>query len=189
MPDGRPRAREGDSMKKGLLLLLVVVISGCGGNGIVVRKYEPSHVRHYRDLQKLDNVAELNNYAGYLDKGDSFPLELKIDNNIVSVKQKSIDIEIKQRLYFMVTVPADPTKEELERVAKLDFESMSSSEQENFFRRYMVYLSMDAEHWAPLYDGRALKKVLEIRHGSFSFGVGMDKDKGVKSVLTVKTEK
>jgi hypothetical protein len=176
-------------MKKGLLLLLVVVIAGCGGNGIVVRKYESSHVRHYSDMQKLDNVAELNNYAGYMDKGDSFPLELNIDNDIVGVKQKSIDLEIKQRLYFMVKVPKDPTKEELERVAKLDFTSMSSSEQQNFFRRYMLFLSMDAEHWAPLYDGRALKKVLEIRKGSFSFGVGMDKDKGVKSVLTVKTEK
>jgi hypothetical protein len=176
-------------MKKGLLLLLMVLISGCGGNGIVVRKYEPSLVRHYRDLRKLDNLSDLKTYAGYLDKGDTFPLELKIDNDIVGLKQKSIDIEIKQRLYFMVKVPEDPTKEELERLAKLDFESMSSSEQENFFRRYMLYLSMDAEHWAPLYDGRALKKVLGIKKGSFSFGVGMDKDKGVKSVLTVKTER
>lgn len=174
-------------MKKMTLLFLFVFAAGCGGTNIVVKKFEPSHIRHVRELEKLDNVAELKNYAGYLDKGDIFPLKLDIDNNILGVNQKSIDILIKQRLYFMVKVPENPTKEELARLEKLDFDKMSKAELESFFSRYMLYVGTDAEHWAPMYDGRALKQVLGIKSGTFSLGFGMDKKEGVKSVLTVKT--
>ncbi len=176
-------------MKKGLMLILLVLVSGCGGNNIVVKKFEPSHIRHVRELEKLDNIAELKDYAGYLDKGDTFPLKLDIDNNILGVNQRYIDILIKQRLYFMMKLPENPTKEELAKLEKLDFENMSKSEQEYFFSRYMLYVGTDAEHWAPMYDGRALKRVLGIKGGTFSLGFGMDKKEGVKSVLTVKTQK
>lgn len=176
-------------MKKGFLLLLLILISGCGGNSVVVKKFEPAHVVHVRQLEKLDNIADLKNYAGYLDKGDTFPLTLHIDNDVIGVTQKSIDVVIKQKLYFMVKMPENPTKEELEKLEKLDFESMSKSEQMNFFNRYMLYVGTDAMHWAPMYDGRALKRVLGIKGGTFSLGFGMDKKEGVKSVLTVKTDK
>ncbi len=176
-------------MKKGLLLILLVLLTGCGGNNIVVKKFEPSHVVHVRELEKLDNIAELKNYAGYLDKGDTFPLKLDIESNILDVNHKSIDILIKQRLYFMVKMPESPTKEELAKLEKLDFANMSKSEQKSFFSRYMLYVGTDGEHWAPMYDGRALKHVLGIKRGTFSVGFGMDKKDGVKSVLTVKTEK
>jgi len=174
-------------MKKIFLLFLLSVAAGCGGNNIVVKKFEPAHVVPVRQLEKLDSIAELKNYAGYLDKGDTFPLTLNIENSYIGVKQKSVDMVIKQRLYFMVKMPENPTKEELARLEKLDFDSMGQAEQESFFSRYMLYVGTDAEHWAPLYDGRALKSVLGIRSGTFSIGFGMDKKDGVKSVLTVKT--
>jgi hypothetical protein len=176
-----------NSMKKIFLLALFVFAAGCGGNNIVVKKFEPAHIVHVRDLQKLENIADLKNYAGYLDKGDSFPLELNIDNNFIGVGGKSIDIVMKKRLYFMVKLPDNPTKEELEKLEKLDFASMNESEQKRFFSRYMLYVGTDTEHWAPMYDGRALKSVLGIKSGTFSFGIGMNKTEGVKSVLTVKT--
>ncbi len=176
-------------MKICVLFLLLVLISGCGGNSIVVRKFEPAHVLPVREIQKLENIADLRNYAGYLDKGDTFPLTLNIDNDVIGINQKSIDVVIKRKLYFMVKMPENPTKEELARLEKLDFESMTRSEQENFFSRYMLYVGTDAEHWAPMCDGRALKHVLGIKRGTFSFGFGMDKKEGVKSVFTVKTEK
>ncbi len=176
-------------MKKGLLLILLFLVSGCGGNGIVVRKFEPSHVRHVRELRKLNNIADLKNYAGYLDKGDTFPLTVNIENDAIGINQKSVDILIKRKLYFMVKMPENPTKEELQRLEKLDFESMGKSERENFFSRYMLYIGTDAVHWAPMDDGRALKHVLGIKSGTLSVGFGMDKNEGVKSVLTVKTEK
>ncbi len=176
-------------MKKGLLLLLLVLMTGCGGNSIVVKKFDPAFVLHVPELQKLNNPADIKKYAGYLDKGDTFPLELNFDNDTVGFRQKSIDVEIKQRLYFMMKMPENPTKEELDRLGKLNFEKMSESELMDFFSRYMLYVSKDAEHWAPMYDWPALKQVLGIKRGTFSFGVGMEKDKGVKSVFTVKTEK
>jgi len=176
-------------MKNVFLLILLVCTAGCGGNNIVVKKFDPSHVVHVRTLEKLDNITDLKNYAGYLDKGDTFPLKLEIDNDIIGVNQKAIDIAMKQKLYFMVKMPENPTKEELTRVEKLDFDSMSDSERESFFKRYMLYVGTDAEHWAPMSDGRALKNVLGIKGGTFSVGFGMDQKEGVKSVLTVKTTK
>ncbi len=89
----------------------------------------------------------------------------------------------------MLKMPDNPTKAELERLEKLDFEKMSERDLAEFFSRYMLYMSTDAEHWAPMYDWPALKQILGIKRGTFSFGVGMEKDKGVKSVLTVRTEK
>jgi hypothetical protein len=175
-------------MKKLILLSLCLFVAGCGGNGIVVKKFKPAYIVHVPELQKLDNVADLKNYAGYLDKGDSFPLELNFDDNILGVRQKSIDIVMKKRLFFMVKVPDNPTKEELLRIEKLDFDTMSEAEQKSFFSRYMLYVATDAEHWAPMNDGRALKRVLGIKGGTFSFGIGMNKAEGVKSVLTMKTE-
>jgi hypothetical protein len=176
-------------MKKTFVLLLLLLAAGCSGNNIVVRKFDSAHVRQCRELQKLDNMADLKNYAGYLDKGDTFPLALNVDNNIIGVSQKSIDMVMKQKLYFMVKMPENPTKEELEKLENFDWNSMSKSEQEKFFERYMLYVSVDAEHWAPMYDGKALKHVLGIKSGTLSFGIGMDKKEGVKSVLTVKTER
>jgi hypothetical protein len=176
-------------MKKIILLSLFVFVAGCGGNGIVVREFDSAHVLPCNKLQKLENAADLKNYIGYLDKGDTFPLTLNIDNDILGVNQKTIDIVMKRKLYFMVKMPENPTKEELEIVEKLSWDSMSKSELEKFFERYMLYVSVDAVHWAPLYDGKALKQVLGIKGGTFSFGIGMDKKEGVKSVLTVKTER
>lgn len=175
-------------MKRGLLLLLVLLLSACGPN-IIVKKYDPVLIRHYKDLQKMENVADIKKYAGYIDQGETFPLEFKIENDLVGLKQKSIDVEIKRRIYFMLTFPDNPTKEELEKIAKMDFSALSEAEQKNFFERYVFYLSLDAEHWAPLYDSRALKQVLGIKKGSFSVGFQMNKDKGIKSIVTVKIEK
>jgi hypothetical protein len=183
------KTRKGDFMKKIIVLSLLVFAAGCGGNNIIVKEFDSAHIRPCRDLQKIENVADLRNYAGYLDKGDTFPLELDIENDVLGVSQKSIDIVMKKRLYFSVKLPDNPTKEELERIEKLDFDSMSQAEQEEFFQRYMLYVSLDAVHWAPMYDGKALKQVLGIKSGTFSFGIGMTPKEGLKSVLTVKTEK
>jgi hypothetical protein len=175
-------------MKKFSILFLLVFAAGCGGNGIVVKKFDPSHVLHCKELRNLKNVTDLKEYAGYLDKGDTFPLMLSIDDDIIGVKQKSIDIAIKQKLYFMVKMPDDPTKEELRIIEQFDWDSLGEAEQKKFVERYMLYVSRDALHWAPIYDGKALKQVMGIKGDRFSFGIGMTTEDGVKSVLTVKTE-
>lgn len=176
-------------MKKFVVVALLACVAGCGGNGIIVKRFEPDHVLHCSELRKLDKVADLKGYAGYLDKGDTFPLELSIDDDIIGVKQKSIDIAMKQRLYFMVRMPDDPSPDELRIIERFDWASLSEAEQRRFVERYMLYVSRDALHWAPIYDGKALKQMMGIKGGRFSFGIGMNAENGVKSVLTVKTEK
>jgi len=178
-------------MKKAILLLLFLIPAGCGGNGGVVKKFDPAHVVHVSELQKLGDLAEFRNYAGYLDKGDTFPLKLDIDFDLGSVRQNSVDIVMNRKVYFMIEMPENPTREDLEILNNLESAliSMSDAERMKFFERYMLYLSSDAWRWAPLYDGKALKEVMGLKGGSFALGFGMDPKEGLKSVLTIKTVK
>jgi hypothetical protein len=178
-------------MKRIILLSLFVFAAGCGGTNIVVKEFDSAHLLNFHDLQKMDNIAEIRNNAVYLDKGDSFPLGLNIDDDIIGVKQKSIDIVLKEKLYFMLKLPENPSKEELAKLENIEkyLASMSKSELMEFFERYMLFVSRDAKHWAPIYDGKALKEVLGIKQGHFTFGFGMDRKQGVISILSARTEK
>lgn len=176
-------------MRNAIAVTLLVFIAGCSGNAVVVKKFEPDHVLHCNELRKLENVTDLKMYAGYLDKGETFPMTLTIDDDIIDVQQKSIDIALKQKLYFMVKMPEDPTLEELRIIEHFDWNSLSEAEQKEFMKRYMLYVSRDALHWAPIYDGKALKQVMGIKSGRFSFGMGMSTEDGMKSVMTITTER
>jgi hypothetical protein len=185
-------------MKRLALVLLLVLTAGCSGNGIVVREYDPAHLLHLSEPRELKDIGDLKRYAGYLEKGDTVPLRINLDTDLIGINQKSIDFVFKQKLFFMVKTPDDPTKEELEILKKMidlsidDLERsklMEESLTAKFIERYMLYVSKDAVHWAPINDGKALKQVLEVKGGSFSFGFGMDDKVAVRSVLTLKTQK
>jgi hypothetical protein len=187
-----------NSMKRLALILLLVLTTGCSGNGIVVREYDAAHLLHLSEPRELKDFSDLKKYAGYLEKGDTVPLRINLDTDLIGISQKSIDFVIKQKLFFMVKTPDAPSKEEFELLKKMTAHSIDDSEQDKlmeelltpeFFKRYMLYVSKDAVHWAPICDGEAIKQVLEVKGGSFSFGFGVDHKAGVRSVLTIKTQK
>jgi hypothetical protein len=176
-------------MKKLTILTLFLLIAGCAGTNIISKEFRPENTIHYSQLEKLGSISALNSYAVYLDKGDRFPLELSIDTDIIGIADKKIDMEAKQKLFFMLKMPENLSKEkltELEDLSKEKISEMSESDKRKIFANYMLYISRDATEWAPVSDIKAIKKVFGSKGGTISFGVGISEKQGIRSYLDVK---
>jgi hypothetical protein len=181
--------REAVFMKRCTILVLIAVIAGCAGNNIILKEFRPENTVHYSQLDKLGGISALNSYAVYLDKGDRFPLELSFDTDIIGIADRRIDMEAKQKLYFMLKMPENLSNEELaelENLSKEKISEMSESDKRKFFANYMLYISRDATEWAPVGDIKAIKKVFGIKGGTISFGVGISEKQGIRSYFDVK---
>jgi len=176
-------------MKRLTILTLFFLIAGCAGTSILTKEFRPENTIHYSKLDKLGGISALNNYAVYLDKGDRFPLELSLDTDIIGIADKKIDMEAKQKLFFMLKMPENLSKEELtelENLSKEEISEMSESDKRKFFANYMLYISKDATKWAPVSDIKAIKKVFGSKGGAISFGVGISEKEGIRSYINVK---
>jgi hypothetical protein len=181
--------REEVFMKTLTILTLFLLIAGCAETNIISKEFRPENTIHYSQLDKLGGISALNSYAVYLDKGDKFPLELSFDTDIIGIADKKIDVEAKQKLYFMLKMPENLSKKELaelENLSKEKISEMSESDKKKFFANYMLYISRDATEWAPVSDIKAIKKVFGIKGGTISFGVGISEKESIRSYLDVR---
>ena len=179
-------------MNKFTILILFLLIAGCAGTNIITKEFRPENTIHCSKLDKPGSISALNDYAVYLDKGDRFPLELSFDTDIIGIADKKIDMEAKQKLFFMLKMPENLSKDELsvlENLSKKKISEMSESDKRKFFANFMLYISKDATEWAPVSDIKAIKKVFGSKGGTISFGMGMSKKEGVWSYLNVKEVK
>ncbi len=180
-------------MNKIAILILILITAGCARINIISKEFRPENIIHYSQLDKLESTpSNLNNYAVYLDKGDRFPLELSLDTDIIGIANKKIDIVANQKLFFMLKIPENLSKEELAELENLGKEKRSEireSDKGKLFANTMLYVSRDANEWAPISDIKAVKKVLGNKGGTISFGMGMSKKEGIWSYLNVKEVK
>jgi hypothetical protein len=174
-------------MRKLVVLLFVFLLAGCAQTKVVVKKVDPDRVVHYSQLSKLGKVASLYDTVAYVDKGETIPMEVSLDSDLVGLKEKRIDFILKERIYFMLRKPENLSPEEMSALESLDegkLTKMSEAERIRYFQNLM--LSRDAVHWAPLANRKAMKEVLEIKRGSISLGFGMNKKEGIWSFLKIK---
>jgi len=177
-------------MRRLVALFFVFVLMGCAQTKVVVKEVSPDQVIHYSQLQKLEKVASLYNTVAYVDKGETIPMEISLESDLVGLKDKKVDFILKERIYFMLRMPENLSNEELSALESLDHEKlskMSEAEQIRYFRNLM--LSRDAIHWAPLANIKAMKEVLEIKGGSIALGFGMNRKEGIWSFLKMKMTK
>ena len=66
---------------------------------------------------------------------------------------------------------------------------MSEADKQKFIKEFMIYLSSDAKRWAPYTDIKAVEQVFGIKGGSFSFGMGISKEDGIRMSLNAKTNR
>ena len=180
------------NIKKLVVLISVFTIAGCAKTNMVTKEFKPEHIIHYSKLQQLANVANLHSYVVYLNKGDTFPLELSLDTGIIRSADNKIDLVAEQKLYFRVKMPENLSKQELaelESLSKEKLSEMTESDREEFFKNYMIYISKDAINWAPLNDIRAMKELIGTKGGTISLGMGMTNKDGIWSYLNVETIK
>ncbi len=177
-------------MRKLAVLFFAFVLAGCAQSKVVVKEVKPDQVIHYSQLQKLDKISSLFDTVAYVDKGETIPMEISLDSDLVGLKERKIDFILKERIYFLLRMPENLSPEEKAALESLDEEKlakMSEAERMKYFRNIM--LSRDAVHWAPLGNMKAMKEVLEIKKGSIALGLGMTKKEGISSFLKIKVTK
>ena len=68
-----------------------------------------------------------------------------------------------------------------------NFATMSEKNRKNILRNIMIFLSTDAKNWAPYTDIHAVKQLFGLQGGSFSVGMGVTKEEGLKIQLHAAT--
>lgn len=173
-----------------VVLGAVLTITGCAGQKVLVRPVSAGKMIHHDDLKGWDETKNLNGYVIYVNEGDTIPLRISMESDFMDFKQDQIDLVAKQKLYFMIKMPENLTAEELARVNHYDlqhFSKMSRTERAAFLNDYMLYVSKDAQHWAPLYGGRAYRKVLGFKRGLINFGIMAGTSDGLEANLEIRT--
>jgi hypothetical protein len=175
-----------------LVIIATITLNACSAHKVLTNPNGPGNVHHFSELKEWDETKSLNNYVAYVDKGDIIPLAIFVDTDFIEFKQNQIELVAKKKLYFRVRMPDNLSKEELSKLNKITAQGVSewSSEQKKaFFKNYILYVSIDAIHWAPLYGKNALKEVLGYKMGKVSFGMKLSTIDGMGAVLNIETVK
>lgn len=176
----------------GLLFAMTVAMVGCAAPGVLTKPSDPGRILHFTEVKKWDATKSLNNQVFYVNQGETLPLSVSIDSDFMALKQDHIDIVAKQKLYFMVKMPSDLSMEELKKLNTFDAQSlaeMDDGQRKAFLKNYMIFISKDALNWAPLNNGKAIKKVMGFRSGRVSFGMMASTSEGLGASLDLKTVK
>lgn len=180
-------------LKKTTIIMSVLIASaGCAGNRAVVKEFNPDKVIHISKIKGSDETVNLNDCIVCLDKGDTFPLTLSLKSDFIELKQKQVELVAREKLYFRVKAPANPSEEQLAQLEGLDAEKiskMSNAERKEFFKNYMLYVSRDAKHWAPLNNLKTVKNVLGFNTVCLSFGMWLGNTEGLGAGMNMKISK
>lgn len=172
--------------------ILTLTFMGCAGNKVQVKPYSAEDTIHYKQLNSYDVGRNLNNHVFYVNKGETIPLKLSMETDFMDFKQDQIDIVIKQKLFFMIEMPENLSTDELAKLNNLDarsFSQMSKKQRSDFLENYMIYVSKDAVHWAPLFGSRAYRKVFGYKAGLLSFAILANTTDGLEASLDIRTVK
>ncbi len=175
-----------------LLIGATITLNSCSGQKVLTKPTDPGYVHHFSELKGWDGTGSLNNYVAFVDKGDIISMAIFLDTDFMEFKQNRIELVAKKKIYFRVEMPDPLPKEELAKLNEISAQGVSgwsSDQKKAFFRNYILYVSTDAVHWAPLYGKNALQEVLGYKTGMVSFGMKMSTADGLGAVLNIKTVK
>ncbi len=169
---------------------MFILLAGCAGRKVQVQSFDQQRLLHYSQLKHLDKAESLNDYAFFINKGETIPLAISFDSDFAAFKQEKIDIVAKKRLYFMIRVPQDLSPEQLATLNNVDAKTVSQwndAKRREFLKNYRLYLSTDARHWAPLNSRTAMRKVLGYKAGTLSLGMKASTTEGLGASLYLHT--
>jgi hypothetical protein len=171
-----------------LFFAMIAAMTGCAAPGVMTKSFEPDSFMHFTEVKKWDETKNMNNQVFYVNQGETLPLSLSIDSDFMAVKQDHIDLVAKEKLYFLVKMPRDISIAELKRLNTMDAQKLNEMDTAQR-KAYMIYVSRNGAQWAPLNNGKALKKVLGFGSGRLGFGMLFSTTKGVGASLNLKTAK
>lgn len=172
--------------------MIALILVGCSGQKVLTAPSDPEKTFHFKNLKGWEKTDSLNNYVVYVNKGDTVPLAISMDTDFLDFKQNQIEMVAKRKLYFRIKMPDNLSKEEIAKLNKITAEGVSkwsADQQKAFLEKYMLYISTDAIHWAPLNSKQALKKILGFKMGALSAGMKASTTDGLGASLNIKTIK
>ena len=159
------------------ILMVMAIIVGCAKSSIIVQSFKTEQIVHYRQITNNENM--LFDYVIYLNKGDKIPVKMTLDSEILDIANEQTNLILKQKVYFRLRIPEGIDSEKIS--------TMSEEDKQKLFKNSMLYISSDAKRWAPYTDFKAIEQLFGIKGGSFSIGMGMTKEDGVRMFLNAKT--
>lgn len=173
-----------------LSALSLIAVMGCSGHKVLTKPTDPQKMLHFSELKNWDETKSLNNHVLYVDKGDSIPLAVSLTTDFLKFKQPQMELVAKKKLYFRIQMPDNLTKEEMARLNQITargIAKMPAAEMKSFFDDYMLYLSTDARHWAPINSKNVIKEVLDFKMGTMSAGLKASTTDGLGASLSIQT--
>ena len=161
-----------------IFLITITLIAGCTKPEIMLQDYEPEHIIHYSQIQ---NVENLSGCIVYLNAGDAIPVSMKLDSELLDIKHGEIYLILKKKLFFRAIIPEGFDTE--------DLSVMSEQERQRFYKSFKIYLSSDSKKWALYTDIKAIEQIFGLKGGTFSFGMGVTREKGVEIFLRARINK
>lgn len=159
-----------------VILIFISIILSCAKSNVIIQNFETEQIVHCSEINTIEDII---NYVVYLNKGDIIPINMTLDSKILDIANDEIHLVLKQKVYFRLKLP--------EGLDSDNISSMSEEEKVKHLKQSMIYLSSDAIRWAPYSDIKAVEQVFGIKGGSFSFGMGITKEDGIKIFINVKT--
>ena len=86
--------------------MLIIVIFGCTKQSITLQGYRTEQIIHYRQMKDIENISD---YVFYLNKGDSIPLKMALDSDLIEIADEEINLILKQKVYFRLRMPGGIT--------------------------------------------------------------------------------
>ncbi len=174
----------------GMMILFTIVLTGCAGNKLLVRSFPEENIVHYSQIKGWEKTKSLNNTVAYMNEGDTLPLSISMNTDFIGFEQDHIDLVAKKKLYFMIKMPENLTEEEISQINDIDMQRISQwsdAEKNAFFKKFMLYVSADAVHWAPLCNPKSLRNVFGYEKGFISFGMMANTTDGLGASFNLKT--
>lgn len=176
----------------GSLLGLLLIMGGCAGGKVVTQSFPQEKIIHYTAINELEESLHPEQYVVYINAGEKVPLKLSMESDFLDFSQDHIDLVAKQKLYFRLEVPKNMTAAQWQEIRKMDARAISAMEpqkQADFFKDFMLLISKDCVHWAPLSDRDAVREVLGYKEGRFSFGMMAGQPEGLGASLDIRITK
>ena len=159
-----------------VITLLALLAAGCGAKTMLVKSIDPSDMVHYSQVRETEIASgKKGTLVFYLNKGDTVPLMLSVQTNLVETVSEKIDLVLRKKVYFMIITPEMPAGD------------IDEAQKMKLIRKMKIYASSDAETWALVQNHNALKKIFGWDKGYLSFGFGISKEKGVHATLGIGT--
>jgi hypothetical protein len=152
------------------ILFLPLIACGTGSTDFIVEQVNPDEMIHYSDVESFDELnARYDRYVIYFKTGDTIPLIITLNNDVLETESKEIKLKAKKTIYFMI--------KELKLNETGDSYALSGNSR--------IYISLDAIRWVPVRDFKGFERLAGYSTNDVAFTFRVTSLSGITSQLVI----